>query len=320
MKVGIISPSAGIMGLYPKRAERGLQWLQRQGWEAFLGKHAMERLDYISSSPEDRVADIHRFLDSDIDVIMASIGGYNSNQLLPLLDYDKISSANKIFCGYSDVTALLLAAAIKGGSRCIYGPTFLPEICEYPHPHIDTIDCLKQVLSGKRFTYTCPQETVSEYIDWAEEETGNCREKNRATNYGWAVLQKGCASGPIWGGNLQTLLWILGTEYFPTSTLDGAIFFIEDLEENPAVMDAMFHSLRLRGVFERISGLILGRFATRELTKKMTRLIPTVVNRPDIPIIYDVDIGHVSPMLSIPLGARTVLNLDEKIQWEVHGY
>lgn len=320
MKTGIVSPAAGVMGLFPNRVQRGLAWLRSQGWEPVLGAHALEQQGYVSASAADRVADIHRFLESDADMILASIGGYNSNQLLPYLDYDKIRRADKIFCGYSDITALLLAAAIKGGSRCIYGPTFLPEICEYPAPYEDTSNCLKQILAGGSVIYTCPEQTVAEFIDWAEEENGDCREKKMKTNKPWKILQAGTASGPIWGGNLQTLLWILGTEYFPLSVLDGAVFFFEDLEENPAILDAMLQSLRLRGVFDRIRGLIVGRFASQTLAEQMYKRIPAVVENPEIPILCDVDIGHVNPMLSIPLGAQTTLSLGEEIRWETRSF
>ena len=320
MKIGIISPSSGAMALFPKRVERGLRWLSAQGCEVAFGEYALQHQSYLSAGADQRVGDIHDFIDSDTDIVLASIGGYNSNQLLPLLDYEKIRQADKVFCGYSDVTALLLAVAIKGGSRCIYGPTFLPELCEYPEPHRDTVDCLKQILAGKRAVYSRPELTVSEYIDWADEENGICRKKAMQPNPSWTVLQRGTATGAIWGGNLQTLLWILGTEYFPLSVLDGAIFFFEDLEENPAILDAMLQSLKLRGVFERISGLIIGRFVSPALTEQMHCLIPSAVARPDIPILCDVDIGHVSPMLSIPLGAETVLELSNDIRWETSGF
>lgn len=320
MKVGIVSPSAGVMGLFPKRVKRGLDWFRSQGWEPILSEYALGQQGYLSASAEHRTADIHRFLDSDVDMILASIGGYNCNQLLPLLDYAKIYKADKIFCGYSDITALLLATAIKSNARCIYGPTFLPELCEFPQPYSDTVDCLKHILSRKKVSYMRPVQTVSEFIDWMEEETDVCRKKAMTSNDNWTILQKGTASGAIWGGNLQTLLLIIGTEYFPLSVLNDAIFFFEDLEKNPAILDAMLQSLKIRGVFERISGLIVGRFISHTLTEQMHRLIPTVVARSEIPILCDVDIGHVNPMLSIPMGAKTFLQLDEQILWQTNGF
>lgn len=320
MKIGIISPAAGSMNFFPKRVERGVSWLCKQGWKPIFGQHALLQQGYVSAAVLERVDDIHNFIFSDVDIILASIGGYNSNQLLPYLNYNKIRNADKIFCGYSDVTALLLAIAVKSGSRCIYGPTFLPEICEYPEPYKITVDSFKQALSGDSIVYECPQKTVSEYIDWAEEEKGNCRKKRMKQNKPWRILQKGKAHGPIWGGNLQTLLWVLGTEYFPLSVLDGAIFFFEDLEENPAILDAMLQSLKLRGVFERISGLIVGRFSSLELSEQMYKLIPSVVNNPEIPILCDVDIGHVNPMLSIPLGRKSNLCIEKDIYWEVESF
>lgn len=47
--------------------------------------------------------------------IMTIIGGANSNQLLPHLDYELIRQNPKIFCGFSDITALENAILAKTG-------------------------------------------------------------------------------------------------------------------------------------------------------------------------------------------------------------
>ena len=320
MKIGIISPSAGTMALYPKRAERGVQWIKKQGWDVSFGENAGGQCEYLSASSDMRVSDIHKFLESDVDLIMASIGGYNSNQLLELLDYKKISNSKKVFCGYSDVTALLLAIAIKGNVRCIYGPTFLPEICEYPEPYKYTVAKFLDVFQGKPIKFEPPELSVDEFVEWNEEEQGRCKVKQTRNNNGWMILQKGFAEGPMWGGNLQTLLWIIGTQYFPLSILDGSIFFFEDLETNVAVLDAMMYSLKLRGVFERIIGLIIGKFASEKLNEQMCKLIPNIVDRADIPIICNVDVGHVNPKISIPLGEVAILDVERKIKWSTNGF
>ena len=320
MKIGIVSPSAGYMMKFPRRVDRGIKWLRSRGVEPVFGIHAFENRSYYSSNAENRVEDIHSFLDCDVDIIMASIGGYISVHLLPLLDYNKISKAGKTFCGYSDISAILLALATRSGAKCVYGPTFLAEICEYPKPYDDTIKYLNLILHGKDICYTQPAMTVKEFIPWENEETGICRMKEMKLNTSWEVLRRGKAHGPIWGGNLQTLLLIIGTDYFPLSTLYNAIFFFEDIEENPAIIDAMLYSLYLRGVFDTISGLIVGRFKTNTLSNHVFQLLSKLVKKADIPILCNVDIGHVQPMLSIPLGAYTILDTENDIRWECYAH
>lgn len=315
MKIGIISPAAGTLGLFPNRMARGLQWLRRRNCEAALGEHACECAGYVSADVRSRVADINQFLADDSKLILAAIGGYNSSQLLPFLDYDWIHRTGKTFCGYSDITSLLLAIAVRSDVPCIYGPTFLPEICEYPEPYPDTIACLRKLLAGGRVDYTPPAETTAEFIDWSDEEKGILRPKAMRKNDPWTIVRRGTADGPIWGGNFQTLLWIIGTKYFPLSVLDGSILFLEDIEKNPAVWDAMLQSLKLRGVFDIVNGIIMGRYPNKETAATVERLLPQLADRPSLPILSGVDIGHVSPMLSIRLGARTHLELQDAILW-----
>jgi microcin C7 resistance protein, putative len=71
------------------------------------------------------VADIHAaFADESVDAILATIGGFNCNELLPYLDFELIARNPKIFCGYSDTTALLSAIYSKTGMKTYMGPSY----------------------------------------------------------------------------------------------------------------------------------------------------------------------------------------------------
>ena len=78
-----------------------------------------------SSSIKSRVADLHAaFADDSVDAILATIGGFNSNELLPYIDYDLIAKHPKIICGYSDSTAFLNAIFAKTGNLTYMGPSY----------------------------------------------------------------------------------------------------------------------------------------------------------------------------------------------------
>ena len=78
-----------------------------------------------SSSIKSRVADLHAaFADDSVDAILATIGGFNSNELLPYIDYDLIARHPKIICGYSDSTAFLNAIFAKTGNLTYMGPSY----------------------------------------------------------------------------------------------------------------------------------------------------------------------------------------------------
>jgi len=121
--IGIISPSSGLANIFPHRVEKGKRMLENLGFKVIFGKHALERSGYVSASPQDRASDIHdMFVNPDVKAIICTIGGNHANQLLKYLDFDLIRSNPKIFIGYSDITILHYAFAVKAGLRTFYGP------------------------------------------------------------------------------------------------------------------------------------------------------------------------------------------------------
>ena len=92
--------------------------LEKLGFTVFFSEHYLENDMLDSASIESRVADIHAaFSDDSVDAILATIGGFNCNELLPYLDFELIARNPKIFCGYSDTTALLSAIYTKTGMK-----------------------------------------------------------------------------------------------------------------------------------------------------------------------------------------------------------
>jgi muramoyltetrapeptide carboxypeptidase LdcA involved in peptidoglycan recycling len=128
---------------------------------------------------------------------------------------------------------------------------------------------------------------------------------------GWVCIREGSAEGFLLGGCLETIMWhVRGTDIW--SEPDGAIFFVETSEEapSPAHVDAYFTTLELTGVFDRISGLVVGRPAgyTDDLRSAMHEAVARRTEASGIPVIADVDIGHTDPMLTLPFGGRARLD------------
>lgn len=265
--VGIISPASSVMNLYPNRVRNGIRFLESQGYKVKFGEFSYEMCGYYSASKEKRIDDINMLLhDHEIDIIMASIGGYNSNQLLDSLDYNLIKKSKKIFCGYSDITAMLLAIHFRTGIKVIHGPTFLPEICEYPSPYDYTLEYFTKALSYEQFAYKEPLYNISQYRDWGEDEKEMIsKQKSKPTR--WKIYNKGSAYAKIIGGNLQTLALLIGSEYCPVSFFENKILFLEDCCERLARVDAILQSLKLKGVFDVIQGLIIGKFTNNEINE-----------------------------------------------------
>ena len=124
--IRVLSPSDSIARLGGFEANLSAkETLENLGFRVSFSEHYLESDMLDSSSNESRVADLHAaFLDDSVDAILATIGGFNSNELLPYLDYDLITKHPKIICGYSDSTAFLNAIYAKTGMLTYMGPSY----------------------------------------------------------------------------------------------------------------------------------------------------------------------------------------------------
>jgi len=135
----------------------------------------------------------------------------------------------------------------------------------------------------------------------------------RATT-GWRALRAGHASGPLIGGEISTLVIQTGTEYMPS--VDGAIFFWEDYGSSLAWVDRYLASLRTKGVFERIKGMLVGRTRTAGFEPTSTgygvdNIILDNTKGYDFPVMVNMDFGHTDPMMTLPIGVRATMHAEK---------
>lgn len=124
-EIRIVSPATSMSILSNEAKIRAKTALERLGYRVTIAEHANECNEFDSSSIESRVHDLHAaFFDPGVKAILTTLGGFNSNQLLRYLDYEKIKRHPKILCGYSDITALCNAIYRKTGLVTYSGPHF----------------------------------------------------------------------------------------------------------------------------------------------------------------------------------------------------
>ncbi|WP_250645670.1 S66 family peptidase [Salicibibacter kimchii] len=236
-KVGIISPSTPAPVKFPERFKRGKAHLESMGLDLVEGRCTNKEQSYRSASIRDRAEEINEFIrDPEIKAIISTIGGMNSNSLLPYIDYKALEKHPKIIMGYSDVTALLLGIYQKTGLHTFYGPAVVPSFGEYPEMLKSGADYVKNEIFGEKklpihLKYLMNgQKNLSIGIH----KTGQKR---------WLIMKggnvsSGKASGKLIGGNLNAMFAFIGTEYFPN--LNNAILFIEDSLKDMATEEDCF--------------------------------------------------------------------------------
>lgn len=274
------------------------------GLRLSFGEHVDERDDFNSSAVGSRVADLHAaFADPQVAGILTVIGGFNSNELLGHLDWDLIAANPKIFCGYSDITALQNAILARTGLVTYSGPHWSSfGMRDYFE---QTQQWFVQALFGEGLIELRPADTWSDDPWFADQDN---RTVHRSE--GWWPMRPGQAVGRIIGGNLCTLNLLQGTEYMPS--LDGALLMVEDdsLSDGPEFARNLTSLLQLPDA-DRVQGLVIGRF---QQASGVTRaLLEQIIARQDhlagVPVLANVDFGHTNPLVTFPIGGRAALTV-----------
>jgi muramoyltetrapeptide carboxypeptidase LdcA involved in peptidoglycan recycling len=310
--IAIITPAAPAPRKFPDRFQHALEQLRKCGFKVIIGACAEKSEGYRSASPRLRANEFNQFVKSpEVKVIMSAIGGWNSNSLLPYLDWDAIRSYPKIYTGFSDVTALLLPIFAKTGLVTFYGPALIPSFGEWPEVPAFTISHFNSLVSKGNFgEFPRPENWTEEMLNWADG-SWKMREREFKLNSKWVCLKKGKAEGHFIAGNNNTMLGLLGTPYFPDVT--GSIFFIEESFKGLSQIDRALHALKLHGVFDKIAGLVVGKPEALDLEGAPFALHNLLMEATDgfsFPILADVDFGHTAPKLTIPIGIRGFMDAE----------
>jgi len=275
------------------------------GLRLSYGAHVDERDTFDSSPTGSRVADLHAaFADPAVAAVMTVIGGYHSNELLPHLDWELIRTNPKIFCGYSDITALQGAMLARAGLVTYYGP------------HWSSFGMARNFEQTLRWFTACllyddpvrlePAQTWTDDLWFLDQDN-----REVLASDGWWPLQHGRAAGRLIGGNLCTLNLLQGTPYMP-SLADAVLIVEDDAESHPARFARNLTSLLQLPGAATIRGLIVGRFQrasnmTRPLLDQIIARQPALAGRP---VLANVDTGHTFPMATLPIGGQITMSAE----------
>lgn len=307
--IGIFSPSSPITYSCPKRFERAKKYLQDKGFKIVEGNLTGKYDFYRAGSIKERAEELNNLIrDPRVKCIMSTIGGMNSNSLLPYIDYEAFKKNSKIIIGYSDVTAILLAIYEQTGISTYYGPALVASFGELS-PFVDaTYEYFKEITMDEikiPYVFEIPQYWTDEYVNWETQDRSKEERENK-----WITICEGVARGRVIGGNLNTMQGIWGSKYMP-EIKDGDILFIEDCLKDAATIERSFSFLKINGVFDKISGIILGKheiFDDLKTGRKPYEILLEVLGDKKLPFIADFDCCHTHPMFTLPIGCEIELD------------
>ena len=293
----VVAP-ARSMGLLSEESKQvAMDNLNKKGFKLSFGKNVYEMDEFLSSSVNSRVVDLHEaFSDKDVDAILTVIGGYNSNQLLKFLDYSLIENNPKIICGFSDITSIANAITVKTGLITYIGPHFSSWGMKYGFDY-----------SAEYFSKSCMSKEAFELLssnEWSDDPWYIDQEKRVFNkNEGPWIINEGFGIGKIYGGHVRCFNALQGTEYFP-DLVDSVLFLEEDAEINPQLFDRQLQSIIHQHDFSGVRAILIGRFQndTKMTLALLTKIIKTKPELDNIPVIANLNFGHTTPIFTIPIG------------------
>jgi len=279
--VGLVAPASALT--LPDELDRAIHWITGMGLVPKLGQHVGEQYGYLAGTDAARASDLDAmFADPDVRAIFAIRGGWGGARILPLLDWNGIRDNPKLLIGYSDTTALHLAIAARAGFATLHAPNGASSWQK------ESWDSLWQIA----FAAGTP------VLGGAGVEDAVGRPARTLTG--------GTARGRLLGGNLTILSTLMGTGWLPD--FDGAILFVEDINEDPYRVDRMFQQLKLGGILDRVGGVIFGQCtrcgspAPGSDTFTLDDVVDQYLGALGKPAIAGFDTGHVGNQLSLPVG------------------
>ncbi|RKG38870.1 S66 family peptidase [Acinetobacter rongchengensis] len=314
--IAITAPSTGVPPSLHPRLDLVIKMLEARGFRVIEG-HCL-RTVYKNKSADKilRAEELKNFLTNpEIKAILPPWGGELAMELLTLINFAELAKLEpKWFSGFSDLSTLHVPITTLSGWATLHGPNLMELAAELLDPMTQKI---WEVLTSDREMVITQQSSSfyqKDHSDWiANPKAGlNLTEPTQ-----WKRLDgKSTAidfKGRLIGGCLETISRLAGTQFanlpqfYQQHAKDGVILYFESSELKPCELTRALLSLKMHGWFNHISGLLIGRNMEQQVAHSTQQnafdAIHSVLSDLAIPILYDVDIGHVAPQLSLVNGA-----------------
>jgi muramoyltetrapeptide carboxypeptidase len=290
--IALINPSNAVYERAPYAV--AAESLQALGFKVREAPNLRARYGQFAGTDLQRATDVNAmFADPTVHGILALTGGSGANRILPLLDYGLIGRNPKFLGGFSDVTALINAVHAQTGLVTFHSPVGASEWNAFSVEHLRNA-----VVQALAMTLRNPREADDNIVS----------KLGRIT-----TLRGGKAQGPLLGGNLAVLTSMAGSPYWPA--FDGAILFLEDVNEFIYRVDRMLSTLKLAGVLQRLNGVVLGAFTKCEPgdgygTLTLDEVFDDYFKPLNVPVYSGALIGHIKRKFTVPVGLPVEMDAD----------
>lgn len=328
-KIGFVAPSFGCnIEPYKSGFENAQKKFTEMGYRIDIGPNCYEGSGIgISNTPEKCGDEINEYLgEAKDDVIISCGGGELMCEVLDYIDFKKIKDAKPTwYMGFSDNTNLTFLLPTLCDTAAIYAPCAPAFGMSEWHPaindayHILTggikevhgydkweLDSLKDE-ENPLVPYNTTEKRVLKIFNKGRLQSEKSSEKESGK------VEELIVEGRLIGGCLDCLSNLVGTKYDKVREFnkkykeDGIIWFMESCDLNNMSMRRAMWQLKNAGWFEHVKAFLIGRplyYGHDDFGLDHYHAFYDVIKELDVPVIMDLDIGHLPPMMPMISGAK----------------
>lgn len=314
--IGITAPSSGIEDELHYFVDEIKERFRNQAKLVF-GKTTFNQHKAKSADAVTRANELNQLFQNDeIDIIIPPWGGGLAIEILDKIDYENLPT--KWILGYSDISLIMLAITLKTGIATAHGTNIVDLRGKYSD---DTTEMWRDVLSlgtgdeivqhsSKEFQSTWNHEIVSDYIFNFDRKTE------------WKSIDQKSVEieGRLLGGCIDVIHHLVGTPYGDVKHFqkeyisnEPIIWYLENADASPTDFRRMLLQMKYAGWFENCSGILFGRTPVKEDVEGYTieDVYHDIFKELEVPVIYDVDCGHLPPQNTFVNGAYGIVEYSD---------
>ncbi|ALF10882.1 S66 family peptidase [Parageobacillus thermoglucosidasius] len=307
--IGVTAPSSGVKAELHPMLKQTCESMERKGYKVVCGETVWTQEKAKSASAKKRANEFMEMMQNEnIDIIIPPWGGELLIEILEEIDFEKINK--KWVLGYSDTSVLLLAITLNTGIATAHGTNLVDLRGEYSD---ETTAMWETVLSTETEASVIQYSSSKYQKKWQHDNPSPCVFHLTEDTY-WKTISTGNVKikGRLLGGCIDVIRHLIGTPYGRVQEFrkkhfdsDPLIWYLENCELTTTDLRRSLVQMKLAGWFDHCSGILFGRSAANHPVDDYTveDVYKELADELQIPIVYDIDCGHVPPQITFIHGA-----------------